>query len=328
MACKSTWTFGKGQEHMWWNNVETKPHGSYPQGWDVKLLDKLGKNEWVNGVYKGKTVFEAAPEGEKQLGYMPSEKEWRFPNMNEDVTSNKFKDKADISDPIHRAHESFFYYLQRICNHCTFPTCANSCPRKVIYKRPDNGIVLIDQSRCRGYRECVGACPYGKVHYNSVTKTSEKCIACYPRVEKGLVTRCVAACVGKIRMQSWVKLPEEADPENPVDYLVHVAKVALPLYPQFGCEPNIYYIPPRWVPTQHLKMLFGPGVEHAIEKYTHPDKELLGVLQLFGTTQRIIEKFRVTDTYAIGYDLDGNELIRVPIEEPFIIRPSSRLNTT
>jgi nitrate reductase beta subunit len=75
-------------------------------------------------------------------------------------------------------------------------------------------------------------------------------------------------------------------------------------------------------------MLFGPGVEHAIEKYTHPDKELLGVLQLFGTTQRIIEKFRVTDTYAIGYDLDGNELIRVPIEEPFIIRPSSRLNTT
>ena len=23
MACKSTWTFSKGQEYMWWNNVET-----------------------------------------------------------------------------------------------------------------------------------------------------------------------------------------------------------------------------------------------------------------------------------------------------------------
>ncbi len=27
MACKSTWTFSKGQELMWWNNVETKPYG-------------------------------------------------------------------------------------------------------------------------------------------------------------------------------------------------------------------------------------------------------------------------------------------------------------
>ncbi len=30
MACKSTWTFSKGQEHMWWANVETKPYGGYP----------------------------------------------------------------------------------------------------------------------------------------------------------------------------------------------------------------------------------------------------------------------------------------------------------
>ena len=41
MACKSTWTFSKGQEYMWWNNVETKPYGGYPQFWDVKMLDLL-----------------------------------------------------------------------------------------------------------------------------------------------------------------------------------------------------------------------------------------------------------------------------------------------
>ena len=41
MACKSTWTFSKGQEYMWWNNVETKPYGGYPQGWDVKLLEMM-----------------------------------------------------------------------------------------------------------------------------------------------------------------------------------------------------------------------------------------------------------------------------------------------
>ena len=41
MACKSTWTFSKGQELMWWNNVETKPYGGYPQHWDAKLLGML-----------------------------------------------------------------------------------------------------------------------------------------------------------------------------------------------------------------------------------------------------------------------------------------------
>src|SRR3989304_1911587 len=41
MACKSTWTFSKGQEYMWWNNVETKPYGGYPQFWDIKILNLL-----------------------------------------------------------------------------------------------------------------------------------------------------------------------------------------------------------------------------------------------------------------------------------------------
>ncbi|MEK6810117.1 MAG: nitrate oxidoreductase subunit beta, partial [Candidatus Thermoplasmatota archaeon] len=74
MACKSTWTFSRGQEHMWWNNVESKPFGGYPQSWDVKLLEMLGPQPgWDTGlatpaapygVYRGKTIFEAAPPGQ------------------------------------------------------------------------------------------------------------------------------------------------------------------------------------------------------------------------------------------------------------------------
>src|SRR5438034_3529427 len=59
-------------------------------------------------------------------------------------------------------HETFFFYLQRICNHCTYPGCLAACPRKAIYKRPEDGIVLIDQNRCRGYKKCVEQCPYKK----------------------------------------------------------------------------------------------------------------------------------------------------------------------
>src|SRR5207302_1407891 len=113
--------------------------------------------------------------------------------------------------------ETFFFYLQRICNHCTYPGCLAACPRKAIYKRPEDGIVLIDQNRCRGYKKCVEQCPYKKPMYRGTTRVSEKCIACYPRVEgkdpltggEPMETRCMAACVGKIRMQGLNKIGED-----------------------------------------------------------------------------------------------------------------------
>ncbi|MCS7007076.1 MAG: dehydrogenase, partial [Gaiellaceae bacterium] len=65
IACKSTWTWGKGQEFMLWNNIETKPFGFYPMGWDVNILALLGEQRWEGDVYAGQTLFEAAPEGER-----------------------------------------------------------------------------------------------------------------------------------------------------------------------------------------------------------------------------------------------------------------------
>ncbi len=74
-------------------------------------------------------------------------------------------------------------------------------------------------------------------------------------------------------------------------YRRSAAKVALPLYPQFGTEPNGYYIPPRWVPRPYLRQMFGPGVDEAIERYIYPDRELLAVLQLFRRSNRIIFRY-------------------------------------
>ena len=95
--------------------------------------------------------------------------------------------------------QTFMFYLPRICEHCLNPSCAASCPSGAIYKREEDGIVLVDQDRCRGWRMCVSGCPYKKVYFNHKTGKAEKCTFCYPRVEVGIPTVCAETCVGRLR---------------------------------------------------------------------------------------------------------------------------------
>ena len=94
---------------------------------------------------------------------------------------------------------TFMMYLPRLCEHCLNPACVASCPSGAIYKREEDGIVLIDQDKCRGWRMCVSGCPYKKIYYNWNTGKSEKCIFCYPRIEVSQPTVCSETCVGRIR---------------------------------------------------------------------------------------------------------------------------------
>ena len=321
MACKTTWTVGRGQEYMLWNNVETKPYGGYPMGWDVKILDKLGPQPWEGEKYAGKTIFEAAPPGERVLGHLPEELDWAYTNAGEDEAAGVLDKGAYETMPTHKL---WFFYLPRICMHCTYPACLAACPRQAIYKRPEDGIVLVDQSRCRGYRECVKACPYEKVLFNPVLRISQKCIGCYPAVEQGVQPRCVTTCIGKIRLMGFLSKPGEAKADRPMDFLVSVRKVALPLYPQLGLEGNVYYIPPVNVPREFLRQMFGPGVDRAIETYLKgkDDPALLGLLHLFGDTKEIVESFKTVPQTGevVGYDNKEREIVRVPVREPDYLR--------
>ncbi len=92
-----------------------------------------------------------------------------------------------------------FFYVPRICNHCLNPGCAAACPAGAIYKRGEDGIVLLSQEKCRAWRMCISGCPYKKTYFNWATGKSEKCILCYPRLESGQPPACFHACVGRIR---------------------------------------------------------------------------------------------------------------------------------
>ncbi|MDG1996088.1 MAG: nitrate reductase subunit beta [Emcibacteraceae bacterium] len=95
--------------------------------------------------------------------------------------------------------KTFMMYLPRLCEHCLNPTCVAACPSGAIYKREEDGVVLIDQDKCRGWRMCVSGCPYKKIYYNWNSGKSEKCTLCYPRLEAGEPTVCSETCVGRIR---------------------------------------------------------------------------------------------------------------------------------
>jgi nitrate reductase beta subunit len=333
LACKTTWTSGRGQEYMLWNNVETKPYGSYPLAWDLQMLSRLGPQTWEGSRYTGRTIFEAAPPGLRMLNTNRQDIDYTYPNVGEDEIVGAVERGGALSLP----QQMWMFYLARICNHCTYPACLSSCPRSSIYKRQEDGIVVIDQGRCRGYQECVKACPYGKVYFNPATGTSEKCIACFPKLEQGIQPQCFVNCIGKIRLQGWINPPERAREDNPVDYLVHVRKIALPLYPQFGLEPNVYYVPPVHVPDSFNMQMFGPGAPAAVKAYRNArnDKTLAGLFALFGSTERTIPYFRIVGDSAVALDDAKREIMRVPIYEPVHVRPAQdrlyqimRSNTT
>ncbi|MCU0696814.1 MAG: 4Fe-4S dicluster domain-containing protein [Myxococcaceae bacterium] len=322
LACKTTWTSGKGQEYMFWNNVETKPYGSYPLGWDVSVLEKLGKQDWAkNGAYQGKTIFEAAPPEERAVHFSPVDEDWMYPNHGEDDCVGQQNEGGHVGA---LPHDKWFFYLPRTCAHCTYPACLAACPRKAIYKREEDGIVLIDQSRCKGYGECVKACPYKKSMYNPHTRVSEKCVGCYPAVEQGIQPQCVVNCIGKIRVMGFINPPWKARKDNPVDYLVHEKQIALPYYPQLGLEPNIYYIPPIHADRQYLRQMFGPLVDGAIERYRTLSKDptTAGLLTLIGSSDRIMHRFTVAGGMATGFDDRNTEVVKVPVTEPVIERPA------
>ena len=125
------------------------------------------------------------------------------PNWDDDLSGSQLYAAKDVNLEESRIVEEygtmFMQYLPRICNHCLHPACVASCPSRAIYKRGEDGVVLVDQNACKGWRFCTSACPYKKVYFNWDSGKAEKCIFCFPRTETGQCNACAHSCVGRIR---------------------------------------------------------------------------------------------------------------------------------
>jgi len=127
-------------------------------------------------------------------------------------------------------------FLPRLCNHCSEPPCVDICPTGATYKRPEDGIVVVDEDTCIGCKYCIQACPYDARFLNPVTGAADKCDFCLHRLENGLEPSCVNTCVGRARIFGDIN-----DPGSYVSQLISENSVTV-LRREMGTQPNVFYI--------------------------------------------------------------------------------------
>jgi anaerobic dimethyl sulfoxide reductase subunit B (iron-sulfur subunit) len=93
----------------------------------------------------------------------------------------------------------FVIYTSIACNHCAEPPCVKVCPEKAITKRESDGIVVVDQEKCLGNKECnircLNACPWKAPQFGPEDNAKmQKCDLCLDRLEQGKAPICVEAC--------------------------------------------------------------------------------------------------------------------------------------
>jgi len=215
----------------------------------------------------------------------------------------------------------FMMYLPRICEHCINPSCVSSCPSGAMYKREEDGIVLVDQNACRAWRFCVSSCPYKKVYFNWQTNKAEKCTLCFPRIEAGLPTICSETCVGRIRYLGLMlydadKVEAAASVENEQDLYESQMGIFLdPHDPEVIREARKEGIPEDWIEAAQRSPIYKMVMEWRIALPLHPEYRTLPMVwyvpPLSPITNRIEGQGSALDPNDIFPAIDS---MRIPVD--------------
>ncbi|MFC5720874.1 nitrate reductase subunit beta [Streptomyces gamaensis] len=218
--------------------------------------------------------------------------------------------------------QTFMFYLPRICEHCLNPSCAASCPSGAIYKREEDGVVLVDQDRCRGWRMCVTGCPYKKVYFNHRTGKAEKCTFCFPRVEVGLPTVCSETCVGRLRYIGLVlydadRVLAAASTPDPKDLYEAQRSVLLdPDDPQVAAAAERSGIPRDWIDAARRSPVHSLINEYRLALPLHPEYRTLPMVWYIPPLSPVADALRDT-----GHDAEHHrnlfaaiDALRIPVD--------------
>lgn len=252
--------------------------------------------------------------------------EWG-PNWEDDLAGGHI---TGLQDPnVKKMEESiktefedvFMMYLPRICEHCINPSCVSSCPSGAMYKREEDGIVLVDQNACRSWRHCVSSCPYKKVYFNWQTNKAEKCTLCFPRLEAGLPTICSETCVGRIRYLGVMlydadKVEEAASAENEKDLYHSQLEIFLdPNDPAVAEEAKAQGIPLEWIEAAQKSPIYKMIIDWKIALPLHPEYRTLPMVWYIPPLSPIMNMFEGKGTAQSAEDIfPAIDEMRIPIE--------------
>jgi len=212
--------------------------------------------------------IEWGPNWEEILGgeFAKRSKDYNFENVQKDIYG--------------QFENTFMMYLPRLCEHCLNPTCVAACPSGAIYKREEDGIVLIDQDKCRGWRMCVSACPYKKIYYNWSSGKSEKCTFCYPRIEVGQPTVCSETCVGRIRYLGVIlydadRIEAAASADEKDLYEAQLGVFLDPKDPAVIAQARADGVPEAWIEAARKSPVYKMAMEWKVAFPLHPEYRTL-----------------------------------------------------
>ena len=249
--------------------------------------------------------------------------EWG-PNW-EEILGTEFRKRAKdanfeaIQKEIYGQFENtFMMYLPRLCEHCLNPACVAACPSGSIYKREEDGVVLVDQDKCRGWRMCVSACPYKKIYYNWQSGKAEKCTFCYPRIEAGEPTICSETCVGRIRYLGVMLYDADRIEEAaavPNDQSLYRAQMDIfldPNDPAVIAQARADGIPEAWLDAAQRSPVYKMAIEWGVAFPLHPEYRTLPMVWYVPPLSPIQT---AAQQGAIGWDNDLPDInsLRIPV---------------
>src|SRR5688572_13933774 len=136
-------------------------------------------------------------------------------------------------------------HFPKSCLHCEDPPCVPVCPTGASYKRPEDGIVLVDYDKCIGCKYCAWACPYGVRELDEHQKVMKKCTLCVDRIYDDKLPAaerkpaCVMACPTSARLFGDIH-----DPDSEVSQAIRDSG-GYTLMPEWATQPANHYLPRR-----------------------------------------------------------------------------------
>jgi nitrate reductase beta subunit len=211
----------------------------------------------------------------------------------------------------------FMMYLPRICEHCINPSCVASCPTGAIYKRDEDGIVLVDQELCRSWRLCVSGCPYKKTYFNWSAYKADKCIFGFPRVEAGHPTICSERCVGRLRYIGVIlydtdRVRKAASVVNNSDvYPAHLDVIMNPKDENVIRQARKDGIPEAWIEAAGISPIYKMAVEWKIALPPHPEYRTLPMVWYIPPLSPLMKINEGSDEESIFPAIDN---MRIPLK--------------